>query len=274
MTSATTRAADSRVNGVAAAVPWPGRSGAKQRNSSDRAAIWWAHWAPVRRVAWTNTIAGRASGSVDRLAAPPPAGTSLVAGDELPFDRVERRLRPARQAQLAQDVADVGPRRPLGDPEVRRDLLVAPTAPDERQDLELAFRERLGRRRGGPGPHALREDAGGGRVEVDLVVVGGADRGRDVVRVGVLEDEAARAGLQRRGDLLLLDEARQRDDLDLRVGDLDPADRADPVELGHHDVHQDDVGLELVHEVHALQAVLRLADDLDVVEELEIAAQA
>jgi hypothetical protein len=108
---------------------------------------------------------------------------------------------------------------------------------------------------------------------VDLVVVRRPDRGRDVVRVGVLEDEAAGAGLERRGDLLLLDEARQRDDLDLGIGSLDPGDRADPVELRHDDVHQDHVGRELADEVDTLEPVLGLADDLDVVEQLQVAAQ-
>jgi hypothetical protein len=49
-----------------------------------------------------------------------------VAGDELPFDRVKRRLGPAREAQLAEDVAD-GFARPLGDAEVRAiSLLLRP----------------------------------------------------------------------------------------------------------------------------------------------------
>ena len=104
------------------------------------------------------------------------------------------------------------------------------------------------------GAHALGEDPGRRRVEMDLVVVGRPDRGGDVVRLGVLEDEPAGAGLERGEDLLLLDERRQRDDLDRRLGGLDPADRADPVELGHDDVHQDHVGDELGAQLDALDS--------------------
>ena len=46
---------------MSAALPWPGRSGVKQRNSGDRSATWVAHCAPVRRVAWRKTIAGCSS---------------------------------------------------------------------------------------------------------------------------------------------------------------------------------------------------------------------
>ena len=56
---------------------------------------------------------------------------------------------------------------------------------------------------------------------MDLVVVGRPDRGRDVVRLGVLEDEPARAGLEGGEDLLLLDERGQRDDLDAGWAGLD-----------------------------------------------------
>ena len=54
---------------------------------------------------------------------------------------------------------------------------------------------------------------------------------------------------------------------------LDLGDRADPVELRHDDVHEDDVGLEPVHDLDGLDAVLGLTDHLDVVEQLEISAQ-
>ena len=138
---------------------------------------------------------------------------------------------------------------PLRDPEVRRDLLVAPAAPDERQDLELALRQRLDGRGGRPRPHALGEDPRGRRIEMDLVVVGRPDRGRDVVRLGVLEDEPARSGLERGDDLLLLDEAGQRDDLHVRLGRLDPPDRRDAVELRHDEVHEHHVGRQLRDEL-------------------------
>ena len=45
---------------------------------------------------------------------------------------------------------------------------------------------------------------------------------------------------------------------------LQPARGLDPVHLWHADVHQDDVGSQLVDELDRLDAVRRLADDLEV----------
>src|SRR6266576_6849872 len=66
-----------------------------------------------------------------------PVALSDGARDELALDRIEGRLRPAGQAELAQDVADVSPGRPFGDAEIRGDLLVAATLPNEPENLEL-----------------------------------------------------------------------------------------------------------------------------------------
>jgi hypothetical protein len=141
---------------------------------------------------------------------------------QLALDGVERGLGPALEIELAEDVRDVGPGRSLGDPELGRDLLVAPAVTDEAEDLQLAVRQRLDRLALGPRAHALGEDPRGSGIEMDLVVVGRPDRGRDVIRLGVLEDEPAGTGLERGEDLLLLDERGQRDDLDRRLGRLDP----------------------------------------------------
>jgi hypothetical protein len=63
-----------------------------------------------------------------------------------------------------------------------------------------------------------------GRVEVDLVVVGGPDRGCDIVGIGVLEDEPLAPDSSAREHLVLFDERGQRHDLDRRLGGLDPSD--------------------------------------------------
>ena len=122
--------------------------------------------------------------------------------------------------------------------------------------------------------HPLGEQPGDGRVEVDLAGVGGADGGGDLLGLGVLEDVAGRAGLEGGGDLLLLDERGHRHDLGLGPLGLDPADRGDAVHVRHQQVHQDDVRLEAAGHRHALGAVGRLADDLDVGLEVEEDAQA
>ena len=57
-------------------------------------------------------------------------------------------------------------------------------------------------------------------------------------------------------------------------GGEDPPRRLQPVEPGHADVHQHDVGLQLLGEPDRAMAVLRLGGDLDVVLGLEDHAQA
>src|SRR5438876_2060715 len=113
----------------------------------------------------------RSSGvSPSRFRAGRPRPLSDGARDELALDRIEGRLRPAGQAELAEDVADVSPGRPFGDAEIRGDLLVAATLPNEPENLELPLGERLdgGRRR--PAAKAAGKDPRRRRVEMDLVV--------------------------------------------------------------------------------------------------------
>ena len=62
----------------------------------------------------------------------------------------------------------------------------------------------------------------------------------------------------------LLFEPGERHDLERGVQGLQPARGLDPVHLWHADVHQDDVGSQLVDELDRLDAVRRLADDLEV----------
>ena len=91
----------------------------------------------------------------------------------------------------------------------------------------------------------------------------GADPVGELVGRGVLEQEAAGAGLQRVVDVLVEVVGRQ-DEHAGRVAGGDPAGRGNAVELGHADVHEHDVGRQARDAVDGLVAVRRLADDLDV----------
>ena len=104
---------------------------------------------------------------------------------------------------------------------------------------------------------------------MDVAGEGGPDRCRDLFGLRVLEDVAGGTGLEGGGDLVLLDEARHRDDLRLGALGLDSADRGDAVHVRHQEVHEDDIRREPAGQGDALAAVGRLADDLDVVLEIE-----
>ena len=68
---------------------------------------------------------------------------SLGRLDQLVFHGVERGLCPRRQPELAEDVRDVGPGRPLGDEQRGADLLVAHPLPEQAEDVLLAIGQRL-----------------------------------------------------------------------------------------------------------------------------------
>ncbi len=94
-----------------------------------------------------------------------------------------------------------------------------------------------------------------------------AHRPDELLRFGVLHEEAARARPQRLEDVLV-DLERREDQHPHRgvglVGD-DPAGGLDPVELRHADVHEHDVGPRAPHHRDRLGAVVGLAHHLDVV---------
>ena len=93
---------------------------------------------------------------------------------------------------------------------------------------------------------------------------GTPDRVDDLVALGILEHVARRSRNQHLAHGALLFEPGERDDLERGVQGLQPARGLDPVHLWHADVHQDDVGSQLVDELDRLDAVRRLADDLEV----------
>ena len=140
--------------------------------------------------------------------------------------------------ELGQDVRDVGPGGPLGHPELLGDRPVGQAARDAGEHVAFAGRQagprpavrppsagrRRPRRRASGGRRSRpRPDRGGPRRHAAARIAAG-----QVVRLGVLEQEAARAGLERGRDPVLLDEARDRDDLDRRVAALSSAVAAMP----------------------------------------------
>ena len=103
--------------------------------------------------------------------------------------------------------------------------------------------------------------------------VDGADGAGQRVRVDVLVDVTGGARAQGGDDRALLGEAGDDQHPGGVVQFAELAERLDAVHAGHLDVHQDDVGPQLLGAGDALGAVRRLADDLDVVLDLQEGAQ-
>src|SRR4051795_9224492 len=132
--------------------------------------------------------------------APDPVGTagsgsfvtlgSVPGGfGQLVLDRPQGRLRPRRETELAEDVRNVGPGGALGDEQRGADLLVAHPLAEKPKDVLLAVGQRLDGLvlAGLLGAHPLGEEPGYGRVEVDLACERRANRGRDLLGLGVLQ---------------------------------------------------------------------------------------
>jgi len=92
----------------------------------------------------------------------------------------------------------------------------------------------------------------------------GADGVDELLGLGVLEEEPARAGLEPGEDVVVAVEGREDDDL--RQVRLDDAPGGlDAVEHRHLHVHEHDVGAQLGGAPHGLGTVGGLADHLEVV---------
>ncbi len=168
----------------------------------------------------------------------------------------------------------MGLHRLLGEDEGAGDLAVGAAVGDQAEHLAFAFGQ------GAAAPLALavlvlaEEGAGDLGLEEDVAGVDGADGAGQRLGVDVLVDVSPGAGAQGGDHGALLGEAG--DDQDAGgVGQFPQAAQGlDAVHAGHLDVHQDDVGLELLGAGHALGAVAGLADHLDVVLDLQEGAQA
>ena len=101
----------------------------------------------------------------------------------------------------------------LADAHAPGDLLVRQPVHDEPEHLALTGGE-LDRRRAGRVRSASRAAAARG-VERRLTARGGLDRGVDLVGLGVLQQVADRAGIERLHDALAVGERREHDDAGL-----------------------------------------------------------
>ena len=93
----------------------------------------------------------------------------------------------------------------------------------------------------------------------------GADGLGHLLDRDLLEQVAVGAGLDRLVEVVLLVADREHEDLGGGHEVADLTGRLDAVDLGHADVHEHDVGGQLLGLGHGLLAVLGLGDDLDAV---------
>ena len=113
-------------------------------------------------------------------------------------------------------------------------------------------------------PDAPQHDLGGARRKPRHALRRGPHGQRDAVDRRVLGEEATRAGLERGRHVAVVRDDGQREHARRRMALEDLARGVGPFEVGHADIHDDDVRLEFIRQPHAHAAAGRLRDDLDV----------
>src|SRR4029079_5520578 len=141
---------------------------------------------------------------------------------------------------------------------------------DQRQDLELSGAQCVRRRC----PQLAQQPRRDGRRKHGFAPERRSHGADERLARRVLEEVARRAGRDRGSDVAVGVEGREDEDPG-RVADLGQlADRAGTVDLGHPEVHEDDVRPEPLGGGHRLAAIGRLADDLELRVAVEDAAEA
>ena len=97
-----------------------------------------------------------------------------------------------------------------------------------------------------------------------MTATSGAYGVEELLRAGVLQQEAARPGVERVEQVVVAVEGRHDHHVSEVLGD-EVAGGLDAVHPRHLDVHQDDVGARRAGLLDGLEAVGRLGHDLDVV---------
>ena len=87
------------------------------------------------------------------------------------------------------------------------------------------------------------------------------DRAHDLTGIGALDQVAAGPGAQGGEHRVVVLRHGQHQDAGADAGLGQPAGRRQTAELGHGQVHDDDVGIELLDQAHGLGAGRRLPDD-------------
>src|SRR5690606_3656326 len=173
----------------------------------------------------------------------------------------QRRLGADAQAELGEEAGDVRLHRGLGHVEALGDGLVRQALGDERQHLRLAVREGLAQL---GAAHLAHEPRLRPRVEAHLAPRRRPHGLEELVRPRLLQHVAGRAGLDDVDDEAVLQHRRQRHDLGVGEAAPDLARGLDAVHHRHQQVHDDDVGPQLLYQRQRLLAVPGLADDLEV----------
>src|SRR5262245_7729496 len=199
-----------------------------------------------------------------------PQSTALdVEAQHAAIQRHRHRLRTILHLELGKDVQEMSLDCCFTDEQRGADVLVGSPPGHVHEDFDLACAESLVPRGAQAVPQARhdrwREDRGAGR--------GRPDGPKELFAGGVLEQVPRGAYLNHRQDVSIGVVGRQHEDVDVGMAPADPRRGGDAVNLGHSQVHQEDMGTKLARQVDGLDAGARLSDDFEVRLRFEHGAQ-
>ncbi len=96
-----------------------------------------------------------------------------------------------------------------------------------------------------------------------------SDSVRQLVRRDVLQQVPDRTGLQSCVHLLLVLKARECDDPDIGISLADRLRSRDTIDLGHEEIHEHDVGTLVTAQADRFVAILRLTNQLEILERVQ-----
>jgi len=187
-------------------------------------------------------------------------------------DRIEREFEAVGDAEFVEDVVQVVLDSLLGDEKFFADFFVAEALGDELDDFLFAVAEQglFAARAGFAGLRKRLHDFGGHAiVEPDFTGVHAMNTFYEEIGGGLLQDDAARTEAHGADDIAIVFGSSENDDARGQRIEIDFFEDGEAVFIGHAEIEQQDFRLELSEELDALGAVLRFADDSDVLVGIE-----
>jgi hypothetical protein len=193
------------------------------------------------------------------------------------MNRVQSQLEAVGDAEFVKDVVEMVLDGLLADEELFADFFVAEALSDELDDFLFAVAEQglFAARAGFGGLGEGFQDLGGHAViEPDFAGVDAVNAFYEQIGGGLLENDAAGAEAHGADNVAIVFGGSEDDDAGRERVEIDFLEDGQAVFIGHAEVEQENIGLELGDKLDALGAVLSFTNDGDVFVSAEELAQA
>jgi hypothetical protein len=188
--------------------------------------------------------------------------------DQSMVDGVQREFEAVGDAEFIEDVVEMVFDGLLGDEKFFADFLIAEALGDELNDFLFAVAEQrlFAARAGFSGLRKRFHDFGGHAViEPDFAGVNAMNAFDEQVRGGLLQDDAARAEAHGADHIAIVFSGGENNDARGYRIEIHFFEDGEAVFVGHAQIEEKNIGLELGEELDALGAILGFADDGDLV---------